>query len=151
MTVKKVEEQMKLIAQDIIDESEERLARLPPGTKLEIKAQKIRKNMAGICWAFAHMGYALKNPTPLRRKFVNELAKIPDDCSDAEITYMHAILRIEDIFTDKYAKELKTAEEFKDDEKIFTLEIQLDVIKRITEKWREFGRTEGFSDEYDKY
>ena len=148
MTFKEVEEKMMSFSQDIIDECDAKLVALPQNAKLEIKAQKIRKNMAGICWAFAHMGYSQKNPIPMRRKFVAGLAKIPDDCSDAEITYLHAILRIEDIFVVKYVKELETAKNFNDDENIFKLEIQLDVIKNITGKWREFGRTEGFNSEY---
>jgi len=148
MTVKEVEERMKTFAQEIIDDCDAKLAVLPQNAKLEIKAQKIRKNMAGICWAFAHMGYSMKNPMPLRRKFVSELSKIPDDCSDAEITYLHAILRIEDIFVGKYLKELETAKNFNADEDIFRLETQLDVIKNITKKWHEFGKTEGFENEY---
>ena len=148
MTVKEVEERMKTFAQEIIDDCDAKLAVLPQNTKLEVKAQKIRKNMAGICWAFAHMGYSLKDPLPIRRKFVSSLANIPDDCSDEEITYLHAILRIDNIFVGKYVKELETAKSFNDDENIFKLETQLDVMKAITEKWREFGRAEGFNHEY---
>jgi len=148
MTVKEVEERMRSIAQEVIDASDAKLAELPQNAKLEIKAQKIRKNMARFCWAFAHMGYSLKDPLPIRRKFVSELAKIPDDCSDEEITYLHAILRIDNIFVEKYVKELETAKNFNDDENIFKLETQLEVMKHITDKWREFGRTGGFNNEY---
>lgn len=148
MDVKEVEKYMCAIAQEIIDESNIKLSALPQNAKLEIKAQKIRHNMASLCRTFVIMEYRCKNANPTRRKFVSELAKIPDDCSDEEITYLHALLRIEDIFLKKYVKELEKAKQFNDDENIFILETQIDAMKYITEKWREFGKAEGFNDEY---
>jgi hypothetical protein len=146
--IKEIEVRMRSVAQEIIDESDARLAALPPNTALEIKAQKIRKNMAEICQAFVKMEFNQKNPLPTRRKILSDYIKIPPDCSDAEITYLHALVRIENTFMAKYSQELGTAKQFYDDENIFKLETQIGVIKHITEKWREFGRTEGFTDEY---
>ena len=148
MDIKEVEERMCSIAQEIIDDSSERISALPQNAQLEIKAQKIRRNMAGICKAFAAMQYNQKNPMPIRRRMVSDLTNIEQDCSDEEITYLHALLRIENIFLQKYAEELKTAKHFNDDEDIFKLETQIDVIKHITEKWRQFGKKEGFNNEY---
>ena len=148
MTVEEIEKYMCSVAQEIIDNSSAQLSALPQTAKLEIKAQKIRKNMAAICQTFVKMQYRCKNASPTRRKFVSELAKIPENLSEEEITYLHALLRIEDIFLKKYVGDLDKAKYFNDDENIFKLETQLEVLKYITKKWREFGRTEGFSDEY---
>lgn len=148
MDIKEIEERMWSIAQEVIDDSTERLSVLPQNAKLEIKAQKIRQNMASICQVFVKMAYNGKNTLSVRRKLVSQLAEIPHDCSDEEITYLHGLLRIENMFIQKYSEELEKAKHFNDNENIFKLETQLDVMKHITQKWRKFGETEGLGNEY---
>jgi len=153
---KEVEARLIEIAREAADESEAKLASLPQDAEIERKAHKIRHNMAGICRAFAGMGYARSDPMPFRRRVVYGTTGlpipfaegVPPDLTDCEITFLHALISIEGRFIEKYEKEIELARKFSDDENIFKLETQLGVLREITSKWREYGRSEGFRCEY---
>ncbi|MCL2514091.1 MAG: hypothetical protein FWF08_09325 [Oscillospiraceae bacterium] len=159
MTIKEVEGQMCSAAQEIINECEKKLEELPADSGLERKAQKIRKGVASFCKKLAMLGHAVENPAGWRRdRLLALMDKWPDysddkkrhiqNCPDSEITYLHALLWAENDFMKRYKADIEKARQFNEDENIFKNETQFKTMARITEKWREFGKTEGFSDEY---
>jgi hypothetical protein len=146
MIVKLFENSLISTIQSVIEECTVKLESLPTEAHMAVKAQQIRRNMALLCKAFALMEYGAHDPIYARRAFLTAEgldSEMLENCPNEEITYLHALWRIEK-FIQHYSAELIEANNFNDDERIFVLETQLEVLNGIVCKIRDLGKLEGF-------
>ncbi|MCL2226053.1 MAG: hypothetical protein FWB97_00255 [Oscillospiraceae bacterium] len=147
MIAKQLESSLISIIQSVIEESTIKLESLPIEAHIAVKAQRIRRNMALHCKAIAFMEYGAHDPIYARQAVLTAEgldSKMLENCPNEEITYLHALWCIERLMQ-HYSAELIKANNFNDDEKIFVLETQLEVLSEIVCKIRDFGKLERYN------